>query len=55
MAKKGNRNLFIWQCSVCKNRNYTGSKNTTQIKEKLTLNKFCPHDRKTTPHNEVKL
>ncbi|MBI2329905.1 50S ribosomal protein L33 [Candidatus Daviesbacteria bacterium] len=55
MAKKGNRSIFNLQCSVCKNRNYLSSKNTVNIKEKITLNKFCPHDRKTTPHNEVKI
>ncbi|MBI2019501.1 50S ribosomal protein L33 [Candidatus Daviesbacteria bacterium] len=55
MAKKGNRNIFLFQCSVCKNKNYTGTKNTVNIKEKLALNKFCSHDRKTTPHNEVKI
>ncbi|TSC88226.1 MAG: 50S ribosomal protein L33 [Microgenomates group bacterium Gr01-1014_7] len=55
MAKKGNRQLFIFQCSVCKNRNYTASKNTVEIKEKLTLSKFCKHCRKHTEHQEVKI
>ncbi|MBU1000276.1 50S ribosomal protein L33 [Patescibacteria group bacterium] len=55
MAKKGNRNLFVFQCSSCKNKNYTATKNTVNIKEKLTLNKFCKHCRKTNSHNEVKL
>lgn len=55
MAKKGNRNIFSFQCSVCKNRNYIASKNTVKIKDKLTLNKFCKHCRKNTAHEEVKL
>lgn len=55
MAKKGNRQLFIFQCSVCKNRNYTSSKNTINQKEKLILNKFCKHCRKQTEHQEVKI
>ncbi|MBI2018890.1 50S ribosomal protein L33 [Candidatus Daviesbacteria bacterium] len=55
MAKKGNRQLFQLQCSVCKNRNYTQSKNTVNIKDKLTLSKFCKHCKKHTPHNEVKI
>lgn len=55
MAKKGNRQLFTLQCPVCKNRNYTVSKNVVQSKEKLTLNKFCPHCRKQTEHTETKL
>ncbi len=52
---KGKRTLFHFQCSICKSKNYTATKNTVNIKEKLTLNKFCSHCRKTTPHNEVKL
>ena len=55
MAKKGNRQLFSFQCSVCKRRNYTTSKNTVNIKEKLTLNKFCKQCRKRTEHQEVKI
>ncbi|MBI2599659.1 50S ribosomal protein L33 [Candidatus Daviesbacteria bacterium] len=55
MAKKGNRNLFNFQCSVCKGKNYTATKNTVNIKDKLTLNKFCQHCIKTTEHQEVKL
>lgn len=55
MAKKSKRTLFLFQCSVCKNRNYTAEKNPTNIKEKLTLRKFCKHCRKTTEHQEVKL
>lgn len=55
MAKKGNRNLFIFQCSVCKSKNYTASKNTVNIKEKLSLSKFCKHCRRHTEHSEVKI
>ncbi|MDO8573867.1 MAG: 50S ribosomal protein L33 [Candidatus Daviesbacteria bacterium] len=55
MAKKGNRSIFNFQCSVCKSKNYLGSKNTVNIKEKLTLNKFCKRCRKSEPHNEIKL
>jgi len=55
MAKKGNRQIFLFQCAVCKNKNYTASKNTVNIKEKLTLKKFCKHCRKTSEHTEVKI
>lgn len=55
MAKKGNRQLFQLACSVCKNKNYTSSKNTVNIKEKLVLSKFCKHCRKHTEHQEVKI
>ncbi len=55
MAKKGNRNIFLFQCSVCKNKNHMGTRNTVNIKEKLTLKKFCKHCRKTTEHLEIKI
>lgn len=55
MAKKGNRNLFAFACSVCKSKNYTASKNTVNIKDKLSLKKFCKLCRKTTEHAEVKI
>ncbi|MBI2085961.1 50S ribosomal protein L33 [Candidatus Daviesbacteria bacterium] len=55
MAKKGNRQLFSFQCSTCKSKNYTATKNTVNIKEKLALSKFCKHCRKSTEHKEVKL
>ncbi|MBI2039849.1 50S ribosomal protein L33 [Candidatus Microgenomates bacterium] len=55
MAKKGKRQLFILQCSVCKNRNYTSSKNPTNSKDRLILNKFCKHCRRQTEHTEVKI
>jgi large subunit ribosomal protein L33 len=55
MAKKGSRQIFNLQCSVCKNRNYLMSKNTTQIKEKLSFNKLCKNCKKVTEHSEIKL
>lgn len=55
MAKKGNRQLFQLACSVCKNKNYTQSKNTVNIKDKLIFKKFCKFCRKQTEHQEVKI
>jgi len=55
MAKKGNRQLFNLQCSLCKNKNYLSSKNTVNIKDKLNFKKFCKNCRKTTEHAEIKL
>lgn len=55
MAKKGQRQIFLLQCSVCKSRNYTSSKNTLNTKEKLTLQKFCAKCRKNTEHQETKI
>ncbi|HLB95430.1 MAG TPA: 50S ribosomal protein L33 [Patescibacteria group bacterium] len=47
--------LIQLECSVCKSRNYTTSKNPTENKEKLQLMKFCKRDRKHTLHKEVKI
>lgn len=55
MAKKGNRILLSLQCSVCKNKNYTSTKNTINTKDKLAIKKFCATCRKETGHGEVKL
>ena len=52
---KNNRNLFSFQCSICKTKNHLGTKNTVNIKDKMSLSKFCATCRKATPHNEVKL
>ena len=55
MAKKGNRNIFDFQCSICKQKNHMGTRNTVNIKDKLTMSKFCKHCRRTTPHQETKI
>lgn len=55
MAKKGNRQIFNLECSVCKNRNYLTSKNVINTKEKLAFKKFCKKCRKVTLHNEAKV
>ena len=47
--------LIHLECSVCKGKNYTVSKNPTENKEKLQLSKFCKKCRKHTPHKEVKI
>jgi large subunit ribosomal protein L33 len=55
MAKKGNRQQFNLECSVCKSKNYVTSKNVTKTKEKLSFDKFCKKCRKVTTHNEAKI
>ncbi|MCL5407714.1 MAG: 50S ribosomal protein L33 [Patescibacteria group bacterium] len=47
--------LFQLECSECKERNYTTSKNPQENKEKLQLQKFCKKCRKHTAHKEVKI
>lgn len=55
MAKKGNRNIFVFACSVCKSKNHLGTKNTITLKDKMSMSKFCKLCRKTTEHNEIKI
>ena len=55
MAKKNeNRALVSLKCEECKNVNYTVEKNKKNTPEKLELNKYCKHCRKTTKHVETK-
>lgn len=55
MAKKNeNRGLVSLRCDECKNVNYTEEKNKKNTPEKLELNKYCKHCRKTTKHVETK-
>ncbi len=43
------------QCSECKRKNYTTTKNKQNVTDKLELKKFCKHDKKHTMHKEVKV
>ena len=55
MAKKNeNRGLVSLRCDECKRVNYTEEKNKKNTPEKLELNKYCKHCRKTTKHVETK-
>ena len=56
MGKKKNesRGLVSLMCEECKNINYTEEKNKKNTPEKLELNKYCNHCRKTTKHKEIK-
>jgi large subunit ribosomal protein L33 len=53
MARAG-REIITLQCTECKRRNYTTTKNKKTMTEKLELKKFCRHDRKHTPPRESK-
>ncbi len=48
------REIITLECTVCKNRNYTTTKNKKLHQEKLEIKKFCKFDRKHTPHKEIK-
>ena len=54
MAKKTSVELVALQCSECKRKNYTTSKNRKNIQGK-EFKKFCPFDRKHTVHKETKI
>ncbi len=52
---KGNRSFVSLECSVCKERNYTTTKNRKKSQDKLHFSKFCPRCRKHTEHKEGKI
>ena len=54
MARAG-REIITLQCTECKRRNYTTTKNKKTMTEKLELKKFCRHDRKHTLHREIEV
>jgi large subunit ribosomal protein L33 len=54
-SKKQVVELIAMQCSECKRRNYTTTKNRRNLQEKLELKKYCPFDRKHTLHKETKI
>ncbi len=49
------RDKIILQCTQCKRRNYTTTKNRRTTPDKLQLKKYCPFDRKHTVHKEIKM
>lgn len=54
MAKKLARQVVYFECTVCKNKNYTSTKNVNNVKDKLELNKYCANCQKHTLHKEIK-
>jgi len=48
------REIVTLQCTVCKRRNYSTTRNKKQQTEKMQLKKYCKFDRKHTLHKEVK-
>ncbi|MBP7859757.1 50S ribosomal protein L33 [Patescibacteria group bacterium] len=52
--KKGNRILFLRECTVCKNRNYITEKNKVNTPAKFEgVKKLCKTCGKHTLHKEV--
>ena len=48
------RDIITLQCSECKNRNYTTTKNKKKHTDRLEIKRFCPKCRQHRPHREVK-
>jgi large subunit ribosomal protein L33 len=48
------RDIITLQCSECKNRNYTTTRNKKKNQDRLGVKKFCPACRHHTAHKEVK-
>jgi len=42
------------QCTECKRKNYSTSKNKKNTTERLEIKKYCRFERKHTVHKEVK-
>ena len=49
-----NRTIIQLECTVCKERNYSKTKNKRTMTDKLILSKYCPRCRKHTDHKETK-
>lgn len=48
------REQVILQCTDCKQKNYTATRDKRKKPERLELKKFCKFDRKHTVHKEAK-
>jgi large subunit ribosomal protein L33 len=48
------QDIILLQCSSCKNKNYSTTKNKKNTTEKLNLKKYCKHCRKHVLHKETK-
>ncbi|MBI2860618.1 MAG: 50S ribosomal protein L33 [Chloroflexi bacterium] len=55
MAKKAEaRGIIHLECTGCKERNYTTTKNRKNDTQRLELRKYCPRCRVHQPHRETK-
>lgn len=48
------REKITIQCTECKRRNYTGTRDKRKHPERLELKKFCKFERKHTLHRETR-
>ena len=54
-AKKGAVELIALQCTTCKRKNYTTTKNRRNVQGKLELKKYCKWCKGSTDHKETKI
>jgi len=48
------RDIIQFECTKCKNRNYSKTKNKRLTPDKIQMKKFCKHCRSHTTHKETK-
>ncbi len=48
------REIITLECTECKRRNYTTTKEKKNTPGRLEIKKFCKFDRKRTVHKETK-
>ncbi len=48
------REIVILECTSCKRRNYTTTKNKQKHSGRIEQVKYCPHERKRFVHKETK-
>ena len=48
------REIITLECTVCKERNYTTTKNKKTHSQRLELRKYCPRCNKHTIHKETR-
>ncbi|MBI4431978.1 MAG: 50S ribosomal protein L33 [Candidatus Omnitrophica bacterium] len=48
------REFISFECTACRRRNYTSTKNKKLHPERIELKKFCAFCRKHTAHKEQK-
>ena len=48
------RTIVTLECTTCKERNYSTTRNKKKTQDKLARSKFCPRCRKHSAHKEAK-
>ncbi len=48
------REIILFQCTECKNKNYSTMKNKKNTTEKIQISKYCRSCMKHTAHKETK-